>query len=62
MTPAELREGLASIRMSQRAFAIRIGASPNTVNRWAQGALPVPAYVPVIIGLIRDVQELRGVA
>jgi DNA-binding transcriptional regulator YdaS (Cro superfamily) len=57
MTGDALRDALVTLGMRQRAFAARLGVSPNTVNRWIGGAVPVPRYAEAFIDvLLRDKQ------
>jgi len=52
MTGDELRDALATLGMRQRAFAARVGVTPNTVNRWIGGAVPVPRYAEAFIDVL----------
>ena len=54
MTNVEFRTALASVPMSQRGFAEFSGSNERSVRRWASGAREVPAWVPVMLGLMRD--------
>jgi DNA-binding transcriptional regulator YiaG len=54
MTPAEFRDALKALGLTQRRFALIAKAGPVTVNRWAQGEQAVPGPV---IALLREIQE-----
>jgi DNA-binding transcriptional regulator YiaG len=43
-SPGEFRATLKSLGITQRWLAGRLGVETSTVNRWAQGTLPVPQY------------------
>ena len=53
MTPAEFREALKTLGMSQRFFAANSRTAISTVNRWAQGTQPIPGWVEWIIDLLK---------
>jgi len=40
-------------------FADLVRVLPTTVSRWLTGKLPVPSYIDVIIGLLRENQRLE---
>ena len=54
VTNVEFRTALASLPMSQRGFAEFTGSNERSVRRWASGSREVPAWVPVMLGLMRD--------
>jgi len=54
MTGPELRAALKSLNLSQRSLAERLGVLPQTVNKWAQGKLPVPKYAAYVLSLLAD--------
>jgi DNA-binding transcriptional regulator YiaG len=58
MTPTEFRAALASLNLSQRKFALRLGLSPLTVNRWAQSKAPVPSYAIAYLELLQQISYL----
>ena len=64
MTPKDLRAALDHLHWSQAELARRIDYAPNTVNRWAQGEIPIPgwltAYLDAMTGM-RDLAERCGV-
>ena len=66
MTGSELRAGLQSLGLSQRAFARLLTAhaaggtacSPNTVCRWCGSSLPVPGAVAALVTLMLQVRQM----
>lgn len=54
MTGDELKQALAALDMPQRQFAIKAGVSPENVNRWVRGRLPVPQWVEWMIELLNQ--------
>jgi len=54
MTPAEFRDALKTLGMSQRFFALKSGTAISTVNRWAQGTQPIPGWVNWVIDLLKE--------
>lgn len=57
MTADEFRAELKELGIKQRWLANTLGVSANTVNRWATGEIPVPAYATAYLGLLRRVRE-----
>jgi hypothetical protein len=45
MTPAEFREAIVQVGLSQAAAGLWFGRSRRTGQRWANGTYPVPDYV-----------------
>jgi len=41
-------------------FAHLVRVAPETVSRWLSGKLPVPSYIEVIIGLLRENYRLEA--
>jgi DNA-binding transcriptional regulator YiaG len=39
LTPEQIRENLAALRISQKEFAERLGVAAETVSRWLSGAI-----------------------
>lgn len=58
MTPAEFLSALAVVEFRQADFARHVGAATSTVYKWAAGKAPIPAWVPVVLELIRQVRGL----
>jgi len=44
MTPAQFREALARLSLTQAEAARRMGVTPAAVTRWLSGARPIPKY------------------
>jgi DNA-binding transcriptional regulator YiaG len=53
MTTTEFRAALATLGYSLRGFAAYVGANERTVRRWALGEQDIPAWVPVLLGLMQ---------
>lgn len=45
MTPAQFRDAIAKVGLSQEAAGIWFGRSERTGQRWASGDYEVPEYV-----------------
>lgn len=58
MTPDQFRAALKSLGISQKWLAGRLGLDVHTVSRWAMGQVPVAPYVPFVLDLLRERQEL----
>jgi DNA-binding transcriptional regulator YiaG len=58
MNGTDFRAALREVRLSQRAFAMRSGASVSSVNRWCLGSQPVPGWVEWVLSLLRERQEI----
>jgi len=54
MTPAELRRIRRGMDLSQTAFAKLVGCSMRAVSSWERGIRPIPPWLPIMIGLIKD--------
>lgn len=54
MTADEFRASLKALGISQRWLAGRLGVNTATVNRWAQGTLPVPQYAVFALSLVEQ--------
>jgi len=52
MTPTAFRQAIAALGYTQRGFAAFVGSNQRTVRRWAEGAQDIPAWVPVMLGLM----------
>jgi len=52
MTPTAFRQAIAALGYTQRGFASYVGSNERTVRRWAEGAQDIPAWVPVMLGLM----------
>lgn len=53
MTSDALRQALASLGLTQAAFAHHLGVHRLTVHRWVTGELMVPRYVELVLNLMR---------
>jgi DNA-binding transcriptional regulator YiaG len=53
MTNQEFRADLKALGYSLRGFAAYVGANERTVRRWALGEQDIPAWVPVMLGLLQ---------
>lgn len=60
MSPEDFREALSALGWPQRQFAVRVGVTVGTANRWAQGVNPIPAWVGAHLGLLLEIQRLHG--
>jgi DNA-binding transcriptional regulator YiaG len=54
MTPAEFRDTIRELGLSQRALARHLGLNKSTVTRWANGKAPVPQYAVAYLKVARD--------
>lgn len=52
MTPAELRNAIDRLGLSQVGLGRFLGVDPRTVRRWAAGDLPVPRAVDMLLRLM----------
>lgn len=52
MTPTAFRQAIAALGYTQRGFASYVGSNERTVRRWTEGAQDIPAWVPVMLGLM----------
>lgn len=52
MTGADFLACLRALGWKQVEFATRTGTTPNTVNRWVHGLLPVPAWAAAHLRLL----------
>ena len=59
MTAEEFTQGLAALDWKQVEFADRAGVTKDTVNRWAHGRLPVPAWVAAHLRLLLAAAEFH---
>lgn len=53
MTPAEYRETIKALDLSQVGAARLFGVDPRTSRRWALGELPVPRTVVLCLRLMQ---------
>lgn len=53
MTPTDFTTALASLGLSQKAFARITGMHTTTVSRWATGGLPIPGWAPSWLDMCR---------
>lgn len=60
MTPSELRAARASLGLSQRALAERIGVARLTVIRWEAGTWPITRRTELAIRSLRPLRQGRG--
>ena len=64
MTPAEFREALHGLDMTERQFAKFARCHERSVRRWLAGERGIPAWVPVMLGLMRRTlnmgEEING--
>lgn len=65
MTPAELREAMERLGLSNGTVAQLCGVGPGVVARWRQEqskryALPVPRYAQTILSLLTHVKALEA--
>ncbi len=58
MTGQEFKAALKALGLSQRRFAAKIGVEPNTVNRWAVDAVPVPSVVVEYLRVLTLAQRM----
>lgn len=49
MTPDELRAHLSRLGLSQRGAAAFLKVNTSTLRRWAQGEVPVPHAVALLL-------------
>lgn len=52
MDGEELKKRRNDLGMTQAELADLLGVKPNTVARWENGVLPVPAYLPLALQTI----------
>lgn len=52
MTGEEFSQALADLGWRQVEFAARTGTSPDTINRWANGRQPIPAWAAAHLRLL----------
>ena len=57
MDASTFRNSLTEARMTQAAFARRLGKNVRTVNRWAKGYSPVPL---VAVLALQDINRKRS--
>lgn len=64
MTPAEAREQLARLRISQNGFAKIIGVNPSTFRRWIDpnSGFPMPRAAQLLLRLLTPAQARRLIA
>ncbi len=62
MTADELRDELATLDLSQAAFARLIGRDPVTVNRYCHERLAIPREVALIVTLLAALGPRRRAA
>jgi transcriptional regulator with XRE-family HTH domain len=55
MTGDEFQRALLELHLSQRVFASKAGVTSEAVNRWCRGKKPIPAWVDLIVDLLRRV-------
>ncbi len=60
MTPTEFRSALRTLGVSQRWLADKLGVDFRTVNRWANGKLPVPQYAQFPLELLIRIAQLTA--
>lgn len=58
MTAAEFRAALKALGVRQVWLASQLDCTPQTVNKWARGVLPVPSYIPFVLRLLAERKEL----
>ena len=51
MTPSQLKNMRAKLRLTQEALAAQLGVTRNTVVRWEMGMHPIP---PMAVRLIQS--------
>lgn len=49
MTPTDFTAALASLGLSQKAFARLTGLHTTTVSRWATGGLPISGWAKALL-------------
>jgi DNA-binding transcriptional regulator YiaG len=54
MTAGEFRAALKACGLSQVGLARALGVATTTVNRWAQGEIPVPQYAKAYLDLLKS--------
>lgn len=52
MTPHQLLSCLKELHWSQAELGRRVGISPQSVNAWANGGTPVPAWLPAYLAAL----------
>jgi transcriptional regulator with XRE-family HTH domain len=58
MQPEAFKAALKALGWTQSHFARAVGCTVPTASRWANGS-PIPGWVPVVLGLLTDVQRLH---
>jgi transcriptional regulator with XRE-family HTH domain len=58
MTPEAIRAIREALKISQEAFARRVGVAYNTVNRWEKGK-SLPKSTPIIDKIVELAREAR---
>jgi YgiT-type zinc finger domain-containing protein len=59
--PADIRQRLTELQMSQSAFANRIGVAPETVSRWLNGHAVQNRAMDNLIRLFLGIESVRSV-
>lgn len=52
MSAQELSKALDQVGLTMRQFSRTTGANEGTVEKWLQGVLDVPHWVPVLLSLL----------
>ena len=60
MNPAEFSAALARLGVSGRAFAAFTGSHERSVRRWVAGDRDIPKWVPVMLGLMQTLPQVRA--
>lgn len=59
MSAAEFLEALDRLGWKQSDFCRKTGVSKNTPSRWANGATPIPVWVPAYLGAMTEIRRLH---
>lgn len=60
MTPDELRDALAALKLSQLGAAKLLDVDTRTMRRWATGDKPIPKAVEMVLRLLIEKQRRGG--
>jgi putative zinc finger/helix-turn-helix YgiT family protein len=61
LAPDEIRTRIESLGLTQKAFAARLGVAPETVSRWASGALIQTRAMDNLMRVFFDIPRVRKV-
>jgi hypothetical protein len=60
MTAAEFTQALLDVGWKQSDFCRKTGCERNTPSRWANGVVPVPAWVPAYLGVLLELKRMHA--